>query len=92
MLFRSAGMKVKTAEALSFGKIFVGTDESLIGYRELAGDLLGNSIFVCNSKEEFARAINSCDFRNGFSLENYEFFLKNYSVKAATHKLRTLLD
>ena len=91
-IFEGAGMKVKTAEALSFGKIFVGTDESLIGYRELAGDLLGNSIFVCNSKEEFARAINSCDFRNGFSLENYEFFLKNYSVKAATHKLRTLLD
>ena len=91
-IFEGAGMKVKTAEALSYGKIFIGTDESLIGYKELAGELLGKSIIVCNNEEEFASAINNMDFGNGFCTENYEFFLKNYSIEAATCKLKTLLN
>lgn len=89
-IFEGAGMKVKTAEALSYGKKFIGTDESLIGYKELAGDLLGKSIIICNSEVEFARAINEHEFGNGFSLDNYEFFLKNYSIEAAACKLKTL--
>lgn len=91
-IFEGAGMKVKTAEALSYGKIFIGTDESLIGYKELAGDLLGKSIVVCNNEEEFAKAINNLDFGNGFRPENYDFFLRNYSIEAATCKLKTLLE
>lgn len=91
-IFEGAGMKVKTAEALSYGKLFIGTDESLIGYKEVAGDLLGKSIIVCNSEEEFASAINNIDFGNGFCSENYDFFLRNYSIEAATCKLRTLLE
>ena len=91
-IFEGAGMKVKTAEALSYGKIFIGTDESLIGYKELAGNLLGKSIIVCNNEEEFAKAINNLDFGNGFCPENYDFFLRNYSIEAATCKLKTLLE
>ena len=91
-IFEGAGMKVKTAEALSYGKIFIGTDESLIGYKELAGNLLGKSIVVCNNEEEFAKAINNLDFGNGFCPENYDFFLRNYSIEAATCKLKTLLE
>ena len=89
-IFEGAGMKVKTAEALSYGKKFIGTDESLMGYKELAGDLLGKSIIICNSEVEFAKAINEHEFGNGFSLDNYEFFLKNYSIEAAACKLKTL--
>lgn len=33
-LFDGGGMKSKTVEALSFGKIFVGTEESLFGFWE----------------------------------------------------------
>lgn len=62
----------------------------MIGYKELAGDLLGKSIIICNSEVEFARAINEHKFGNGFSLDNYEFFLKNYSIEAAACKLKTL--
>ena len=91
-IFEGAGMKVKTAEALSYGKIFIGTDESLIGYKELAGNLLGKSIVACNNEEEFAKAINNLDFGNGFCPENYDFFLRNYSIEAATCKLKTLLE
>ena len=64
----------------------------MIGYKEVAGDLLGKSIIVCNSEEEFASAINNIDFGNGFCSENYDFFLRNYSIEAATCKLRTLLE
>lgn len=91
-IFEGAGMKVKTAEALSYGKVFIGTDESLIGYQELAGDLLGKSIIVCNNEREFADTINNHAFGDGFCKENYDFFLNNYSVEAATCKLKTLLE
>ena len=91
-IFEGAGMKVKTAEALSYGKVFIGTDESLIGYKELAESLLGKSIFVCNNEIEFADAINSHNFNDEFSQDNYNFFLKNYSIGAATIKFKTLLE
>ena len=91
-IFEGAGMKVKTAEALSYGKVFIGTDESLIGYKELAGSLLGKSIFVCNNEIEFADAINSHNFNDEFCQDNYNFFLKNYSIEAATAKFKTLLE
>ncbi len=52
------GMKVKTAEAFSYGKKFVGLEESLVGYWEFVPDSLKNvEIFRCTSKEEFADAI-----------------------------------
>ena len=91
-IFEGAGMKVKTAEALSYGKVFIGTDESLIGYKELAGSLLGKSIFVCNNEIKFADAINSHNFNDEFCQDNYNFFLKNYSIEAATAKFKTLLE
>lgn len=90
-IFEGAGMKVKTAEALSYGKVFVGTNESLVGYQELAGSLLEKSIMVCADEREFASAINKWKNDSSFCRENYEFFLKNYSIEAATGKLRTLL-
>ena len=44
------------------------------------------------TEEEFAKAINNLDFGNGFCPENYDFFLRNYSIEAATCKLKTLLE
>lgn len=53
------GMKVKTAEALSFGKTFIGLEESLVGYWEfIPGDLKDGGIYLCEGEKDFAERIN----------------------------------
>lgn len=49
-----AGMKVKTAEAMMYGKTIVGTEEALEGY-EACGI---KGIYEANSVDEFVKAIN----------------------------------
>ena len=88
-IFEGAGMKVKTAEAFSYGKIYIGTNESLEGYKELADKLIGKSVFVCNDETEFADTINNNTFGT-FCKENYDFFIENYSIEAAVKKIKTL--
>lgn len=91
-IFEGAGMKVKTAEALSFGKIFVGTDESLEGYKErLPENLYNHYVFNCNSAEEFAEVIDSLDSNDYYIQEVKDFFEKNYSVYAASNIIKDII-
>lgn len=54
------GMKVKTAEAFSYGKKFIGLPESLEGYWEQMPDSLRErDVFRVRSAEQFACAIQS---------------------------------
>lgn len=48
------GMKVKTAEALKYGKYIIGTKEALEGY-----DLNENVAAECNTKQAFIDAVNN---------------------------------
>ena len=49
-LFDGGGMKSKTVEALSFGKIFVGTEESLFGFwEEMDSNIRGKTCYQCNT-------------------------------------------
>lgn len=57
-IFEGGGMKVKTAEALSYGKLVIGTYESTFGYWENAGKLRNKGIFRCSTGLEFADCIN----------------------------------
>lgn len=58
-LFSGGGMKIKTAEALSYGKIFVGTDESLTGYWESVPERLRNKfVFKENTALEYIELFN----------------------------------
>lgn len=53
------GMKYKTAEALSYGKTFLGLEESLVGYWDVVPDELKNKgIYLCKDEKEFAYRIN----------------------------------
>lgn len=94
-IFDGAGMKVKTAEAFSYGKAFVGTAESLIGYKSNINKLqLGNLIVEANSPDSFADAIKEL-IRNGASEFNesiYEMYLTYYSDLAAEKMLREILS
>lgn len=90
-IFEGAGMKVKTAEALSYGKYFIGTTESLIGYQDKAEKCMGKSIFLCNTEQEFAEVINSVDFDSKFNDDNFSLFIENYSIEAAVEKMRKII-
>lgn len=89
-----AGMKVKTAEALSYGKCFVGTAESEIGYMEYCPDNCKGLFVECNTDKEFAEAINGLK-KNGVQKEYQQirnFFKDNYSLQAIEDKLRNILN
>ena len=79
------GMKVKTAEALSFGKVFIGRTESLEGYWDGMSETIKNKkVFKTDSAKTFAAIIESF-----YSLEYdtndadvKKWAKKNYSYEA----------
>lgn len=94
-IFEGGGMKVKTAEALSYGKHFVGCTESLEGYWEGMPKAFWNKkIFKCDAPKDFAKAINR--------LANEEFYVSdkeikdwadlNYSYQANLKKYRAIFE
>lgn len=61
-IFYGAGMKVKTAEAMMYGKTILATKEALEGYNAVNID----GIYECNTKEDFISTI-----RKVFSSNTY---------------------
>ena len=49
-IFDGTGMKTKTVEALMYGKVYLGAEEALCGYRDIDD-------FLCLSESEFANKI-----------------------------------
>ena len=72
-IFSGSGMKVKTAEAMMYGKPIVATDEALIGYN--VDDIEG--IYRCNSAEDFTLAMNKI-YQNG---QNYYKEIRGYYLE-----------
>lgn len=57
---KGGGMKVKTAEALSYGKTFLGLEEALIGYWEFIPEAMKrDGIIRCIDAEDFAHTIDA---------------------------------
>lgn len=83
------GMKVKTIEAMMFGKNIVGTPEAFAGFDiDLTG--IGK---VCEKPEEFANAINDF-FINGttFNKKSRMAYEKKYSLEASTLEFDHLME
>ena len=79
-IFEGSGMKVKTAEALKYGKNIISTKEGFEGY-----DIDYNKVgALCNSKEEFVDFFKNINIDNSTKFNNYsrEVFLKKYSFDA----------
>ncbi len=76
------GMKVKTAEAMMYGKPIFATDEALEGYD------IGNvtDICRCNSAREFIDAIRNQKVF-GFSPLNRELFISRYETTKINERL-----
>lgn len=72
-IYSGSGMKVKTAEALMYGKYILGTPEAFTGY-----SISPETGLLCTNDQEFIEAINRCSHR-GFNPASRQLFLKNYS-------------
>ena len=86
-----AGMKVKTAEAMMYGRRIFATDEALEGY-----DIEGISgITRCNSSDEFANAINN--YFDNEVIKSYESevrkrFLEKYETSCLVDNFKIFLN
>lgn len=84
-IFNGAGMKVKVADALAYGKPIVCTSFGLIGYEKIVNR---KNIYIADDCSEFADCINSFwklsdeDKRN-IGEKAYELFKNNYSLDAS---------
>lgn len=87
-IFTGSGMKVKTAEAMMYGKVIFATNEALEGYDEIP-----DKIFRCNTAEEFKKAITYC-IETGitkYSLKVRKEFLERYSNQYAEDAYRQII-
>lgn len=89
-IFDGAGMKVKIAEAMMYGKTIIGTVEAFQGY-DIEYDKIGK---VCNSNIEFITAINKLVNENKTVYNDYSrnCFLSKYSDDSAEQKLKNMLN
>jgi len=89
-VFKGGGMKVKTCEALMYGKNIIGTKESFEGY-EVDPSKAGS---ICESKKEFIHTIHSIpvNFHKKYNEYTRKCYEENYSFQATLGKFRKLLD
>lgn len=89
-IFEGGGMKVKVAEAMAFGKIVIGSNESFEGYQEkIPAEYWDRFFYRANTAEEFAaqvhRALCLSEDKHHFNPEIrvlYESgFSENYAEK-----------
>lgn len=85
-IFDGAGMKVKTAEALMYGKTIYGTTEAFEGY-DIEYNKVGG---LCNAKEEFIEKINN-DKNIVFNEYSRKVFLEKYSFESSKEKFKKFL-
>lgn len=87
-IFEGSGMKVKTCEALMYGKNIVGTPEAFEGYE--IGDYSKVGACCANDKQ-FIAAINSLNMPkcNAYSRQLY---LTKYSNHSAEQQFKQLVD
>lgn len=86
-VFYGDGIKIKTAEAMMYGKIILATNEALEGY-----DVdQTRGIFRCNTKKEFIECIykiqNDMD-KNEMELSTRKLFLEKYCLNEQIEKCR----
>lgn len=94
-LFDGGGMKSKTVEALSFGKIFVGTEESLFGFwEEMNSNIRGKTCYQCNTPEEWIQTINNLanDDIHKFNEDVFELFKAKFSYDVIREQLKAIME
>lgn len=84
-IISGAGMKVKVAEALMFGKHIIGTPLALEGY-----EITPKEATVCDTKEDFLKQLTNLEVEK-YVPSSRELYLDKYSYDATLSKLKELL-
>lgn len=93
-VFDGGGMKVKTIEALSFGKVIVSTSESLNGYWEkLPARMKNQLVFRCDTVNDW---VESCNLLmksevKKYNEEVFDAFAINFSQEALQNNFEKAL-
>lgn len=80
------GMKVKTAEALKYGKYIIGTCEALEGYN--VNDSIAT---ICNCTNDFIQAISRFVSGQKFVPAARNLFQEQYSYQASLERFKNIL-
>ena len=88
-IFKGSGMKVKTCEAMMYGKHIIGSTETFEGYN-VDFNKIGA---LANTKEEFIEAIKKYSSGNCLKYNAYsrDFFLENHSEEVTIKKFERIL-
>jgi len=89
-IFKGSGMKVKTCEAMMYGKTIVGTTETFTGY-DVDFKKIGA---LANTKEEFIEAIEylSQTSNRKYNAYSRNFFLQNHSDEVIKRRFEEILN
>ena len=88
-VFKGSGMKVKTCEAMMYGKFIIGTTEAFEGY-----NVNYNKIgALANTKDEYIKAIEKFSSTNTLKYNEYArtFYLENHSEEVIYKKFEEIL-
>lgn len=89
------GMKIKTAEAIAYGKVFVGSSESLRGYyEEMPEELIGHTVFQCDEAQEYVQAFKTLASSERVTVNQplIDLYEKKYSKQAAVETLIRIIQ
>lgn len=86
-IFSGGGMKVKTAEALMFGKFLIGTKEAFIGY-----DINEEVGVCCETEQDMINSINNFKNKSKTNKASIELFLESYSYESTLNKFQKILS
>lgn len=86
-IMTGGGMKVKTAEALKYGKYIIGTREALEGY-----DINKNIATLCTNANSFIEAINHYHRPHKFNADSRQLFLHRYSYQASLELFQQIIS
>lgn len=78
-----AGMKVKIAEALMYGKFVIGSESAFFGY-----EINSEVGLTCSDSNSYIQAINSYDSRLLFNMNCYNLFVEKYSYESILFRFR----
>lgn len=86
-IFSGGGMKVKTAEALMYGKYILGTKEALTGY-----EITHEIAIQCDNSTDFIDAISSLKLSRKYNEASRKLFDIKYSFDVSLPLFETVLS
>jgi polysaccharide biosynthesis protein PslH len=96
-VFEGGGMKVKVAEAMAFGKMIVGSNESYEGYQEkIPDDYWDEYVFRANTADEFLTKIRAVlsmdDAKHHYNSEIRALYDEGFSEKYAENVISEMIN